>query len=173
MAFSQTASAQDASAQAGNRIYASNVVPGIWTDPDGCEHWVIDDGIAGYMSPHLTRDGLPVCKRGNACGVLASDQFFATNQHTISAAGRQKLMEFFSTTKARAFSISGHTDSRASDAYNMALSQRRADSVAAIARAAGANVAEALGYGERKPRASNATSAGMAQNRRVEIFCIQ
>jgi outer membrane protein OmpA-like peptidoglycan-associated protein len=55
----------------------------------------------------------------------------------------------------------------------MALSQRRADAVAAIARSAGVNVAEVVGYGERKPRATNATTAGMAQNRRVEIVCIQ
>jgi len=45
-------------------------IPTIWVDPDGCEHWVMDDGAEGYMSPHLTRDGLPVCKRGNTCGVL-------------------------------------------------------------------------------------------------------
>ena len=29
------------------------------------------------------------------------------------------------------------------------------------------------GYGERQPKASNATAAGMAQNRRVEIMCIR
>ncbi len=76
----------------------------------------MDDGAEGYMSPHLTRDGLPVCKRGNTCGVLSSDQFFATDKYAISTAGRARLMEFFRSANARAFSISGHTDSRASDA---------------------------------------------------------
>ena len=79
----------------------------------------MDDGAEGYMSPHLTRDGLPVCKRGNTCGVLSSDQFFATDKYAISTVGRARLMEFFRSANARAFSISGHTDSRASDAYNM------------------------------------------------------
>ena len=148
-------------------------IPTIWVDPDGCEHWVMDDGAEGYMSPHLTRDGLPVCKRGNTCGVLSSDQFFATDKYAISSAGRARLMEFFRSANARAFSISGHTDSRASDAYNMRLSQNRADAVARIAREAGVTVTESLGYGERKPRATNNTSAGMAQNRRVEIVCVQ
>ncbi len=166
---SQAAFAQSA-ANLGD-ITASNVVPGIWVDPDGCEHWVLDDGVAGYMSPHLTRAGLPVCNRGATCGVLPSDQFFATNQYTISDAGRKKLSDFFKSTSATSFSISGHTDGRASDAYNLSLSQKRADAVAAIAIAAGAKVSESIGYGERKPRATNATTAGMAENRRVEIVC--
>lgn len=40
--------------------------PGIWTDPDGCQHWVMDDGIEGYMAPILTRHGMPVCNGGKA-----------------------------------------------------------------------------------------------------------
>lgn len=32
-----------------------------WIDPDGCEHWIFDTGLEGYMTPKLTRDGLPVC----------------------------------------------------------------------------------------------------------------
>ena len=34
----------------------------IWVDPDGCQHWYIDDGIEGYMSPRLNRDGTPRCQ---------------------------------------------------------------------------------------------------------------
>lgn len=34
---------------------------GIWVDPSGCEHWIIDDGIEGYLSQRLQRNGLPVC----------------------------------------------------------------------------------------------------------------
>lgn len=33
----------------------------IWVDPDGCKHWVIDDGVEGYMSPVLNLDGTPDC----------------------------------------------------------------------------------------------------------------
>lgn len=34
----------------------------IWVDPDGCQHWYIDDGIEGYMTPRLNRDGTPKCQ---------------------------------------------------------------------------------------------------------------
>lgn len=37
------------------------LVAGIWIDPDGCDHWIIDDGVEGYLTPRLTPDGLPVC----------------------------------------------------------------------------------------------------------------
>lgn len=33
----------------------------IWVDPDGCKHWIIDDGVEGYMSPILNLDGTPDC----------------------------------------------------------------------------------------------------------------
>ena len=67
----------------------------------------------------------------------------------------------------------GHTDSRASDDYNMRLSVNRANSVAAVAQSVGARIADVRGYGERLPRASNNSRAGMAQNRRAEIICIR
>ena len=34
---------------------------GIWVDPRGCDHWIIDDGVEGYLSQRLSRDGKPVC----------------------------------------------------------------------------------------------------------------
>jgi len=42
-------------------IKAERYIPTIWIDPDGCEHWVFDDGFEGYMTPHVRRDGRPVC----------------------------------------------------------------------------------------------------------------
>ena len=155
-------------AQGGERY-----VPTIWVDPDGCEHWVMDDGAEGYMSPHVNRDGIPVCRRGNVCGVMNSDQLFATDKSYISPAGQERLRKFFTESTARAFVIAGHTDSRASDEYNMGLSLRRANAVAKVANGVGANVVDVRGYGERMPRATNSTAAGMQQNRRVEIICIQ
>lgn len=35
---------------------------GIWIDPNGCDHWIIDDGVEGYMSPRVRPDGTPVCR---------------------------------------------------------------------------------------------------------------
>jgi hypothetical protein len=37
--------------------------PTIWVDPDGCEHWVMDTGLEGYMSLRLQADGKPVCHK--------------------------------------------------------------------------------------------------------------
>ncbi|WP_195820187.1 hypothetical protein [Roseobacter sp. MH60115] len=43
---------------------------GIWVDPNGCDHWIIDDGIEGYLSARLDRNtGKPVCS-----GVAAPTQ---------------------------------------------------------------------------------------------------
>jgi outer membrane protein OmpA-like peptidoglycan-associated protein len=148
-------------------------IPGIWVDPDGCEHWVMDDGIEGYMTPHVNRKGIPVCHRQNVCGVMNSDQFFATNSHRISSNGKAKLAEFFRSSNAIAYVIAGHTDSRASDEYNMKLSYNRAKAVARVGRSVGANITDIRGYGERMPVASNGSKTGMAKNRRVEIICIR
>jgi outer membrane protein OmpA-like peptidoglycan-associated protein len=67
--------------------------------------------------------------------------------------------------------VLGHTDSTGSDAYNQALSERRAQSVSNYL--AGRGVAQARiaarGYGEGQPIASNDTDSGRAENRRVEI----
>ena len=68
--------------------------------------------------------------------------------------------------------VVGHTDSTGSDAYNQALSERRAEAVTqelgylGVPRA----IMTATGRGEREPRAENATEAGRQLNRRVEIF---
>ena len=104
------------------RGWNERYVPTIWVDPDGCEHWVMDDGLEGYMDNHLTRQGLPVCNRGNVCGVMETDQFFATDKYYISPANQQRLTQFFNSATATAFIIAGHTDSRASDEYNIRLS---------------------------------------------------
>jgi len=67
--------------------------------------------------------------------------------------------------------IVGHTDSVGSDAYNMGLSQRRANSVATYLAQQGVPRQSITTdfRGKREPIASNATAAGRAQNRRVEI----
>jgi outer membrane protein OmpA-like peptidoglycan-associated protein len=67
--------------------------------------------------------------------------------------------------------VYGHTDSTGSDSYNLALSQRRAASVADYLSARGVQSARlgTRGFGETQPVADNETEQGKAANRRVEI----
>ena len=79
-----------------NAVQAQAVyIPSIWVDPDGCEHWVMDDGAEGYMTPHVTRDGRPVCNGSGICGLVSSDQFFKTNSARIGQTGRAELERYF------------------------------------------------------------------------------
>ena len=66
--------------------------------------------------------------------------------------------------------VAGHTDSIGSEAYNMRLSQKRADALKAYMVAAGveADRIKTEAFGETKPVASNQTKEGRAQNRRDE-----
>src|SRR6056297_3733686 len=43
----------------------SELQAGIWIDPNGCDHWIIDDGVEGYLTPRLDARGRPICS-GNA-----------------------------------------------------------------------------------------------------------
>ena len=81
------------------------------------------------------------------------------------------LTSFLNEYKNRRVLIEGYTDSSGSRQYNQDLSYRRASTVrdALIARGIASNRVQVKGYGEDYPVASNATSAGMQQNRRVEI----
>lgn len=67
--------------------------------------------------------------------------------------------------------VAGHTDSQGNDSYNLRLSGLRAESVRRYLVQNGVNASRitARGYGETQPVASNATEAGRAQNRRVEL----
>ena len=70
----------------------------------------------------------------------------------------------------QSISVTGHTDSIGSDAYNQGLSERRANAVAGHLKAQGVTSSiEAKGDGESKPAATNKTASGRATNRRVVI----
>ena len=70
--------------------------------------------------------------------------------------------------------VIGYTDSTGTFEYNMKLSERRAESVAAYFRAQGIHPARVLtqGRGEQSPIASNDTPEGRALNRRVELTLV-
>jgi outer membrane protein OmpA-like peptidoglycan-associated protein len=105
---------------------------------------------------------------------LAGDANFDTDKATLTPVARSKLDKLIALARGTAFrtvTIDGYTDSRASDAHNLALSQRRAQAVAAYLRDHGFDSRQYVthGYGKADPVATNATEEGRAQNRRVEI----
>ncbi|MFN0113483.1 MAG: hypothetical protein ACKVPY_02275 [Paracoccaceae bacterium] len=62
----------------------SQLKAGIWIDPDGCDHWIIDDGLEGYLSARLDDKGRPVCsgkpgQGGFATGPYRSGSPFANS----------------------------------------------------------------------------------------------
>ncbi|MDX2485600.1 MAG: hypothetical protein QNK42_18305 [Pseudodonghicola sp.] len=47
----------------------SQLKAGIWVDPNGCDHWIIDDGVEGYLSERMDQYGKPVCSGAAPPGV--------------------------------------------------------------------------------------------------------
>lgn len=82
----------------------------------------------------------------------------------------KNLADFMAQYPATNVEVAGHTDSVGPDAYNQKLSQRRADAVKQVLVKDGVAPSRitAVGYGESRPVADNATEAGRAINRRVE-----
>ena len=70
--------------------------------------------------------------------------------------------------------LQGHTDSKGPDAYNLTLSQKRADAVREHLMKDGVPTTQitAKGYGEGQPIADNKSEDGRAKNRRVVMFVI-
>lgn len=105
---------------------------------------------------------------------LSEDVLFATDSDVLRPGAVEKLRPLGAYLRANPgvrVAIDGYTDSRGTDAHNQDLSERRAASVRAAFDAMGVTRARfsVAGHGERDPVASNATAAGMRQNRRVEV----
>jgi outer membrane protein OmpA-like peptidoglycan-associated protein len=99
---------------------------------------------------------------------------FDFNKATLKPEARRRLAEVLQVLKEQPglqVLVVGHTDSIGSDAYNMRLSQRRAESVATylVQNGVPRQAIRTEWHGKRQPVASNATAEGRAQNRRVEI----
>lgn len=98
---------------------------------------------------------------------------FATNKLTKGSMKElDKNLNNMSQVKIKKIIVVGHTDSKGSDEYNQELSQRRAETVAAIIRKKfnlSTEQVEALGYGESQPIATNNTDKGRHINRRCEL----
>ncbi|MEW5764465.1 MAG: OmpA family protein [Acidobacteriota bacterium] len=99
---------------------------------------------------------------------------FDSDSATIRAESEPTLNEVLAVLKAdpkRRLLVCGHTDSTNTDAYNLRLSQERADAVVTWLTSHGCagSRLQAKGFGESQPVTSNATAAGRALNRRVEV----
>lgn len=106
---------------------------------------------------------------------IPNDVSFDTNSAAIRPAMRNVLDPFATNLRGDTRSlidIVGHTDSTGSDAINNPLSVNRAQSVRDYLESRGvmARNVQIAGRGAREPVADNATEAGRARNRRVEIF---
>jgi len=141
-------------------------------------------GYVGYRMDQQIRElkettagsGIEVTEAPSGDGILVSlpDVTFAVDSTTISPSFQtaldnvaQSLVQYPNSL----IDVMGHTDSTGSEAYNLDLSKRRAESVAAYLTLRGVARARmaTTGYGEQYPIADNATPEGRARNRRVEL----
>lgn len=102
---------------------------------------------------------------------------FDTNSYVVKPQFRKTLdsvATVLNTYPDSTIVVSGHTDTTGTDAINNPLSVNRASSVASYLESQGISTSRitSRGYGSKQPIASNATEAGRAQNRRVEIAII-
>jgi outer membrane protein OmpA-like peptidoglycan-associated protein len=125
--------------------------------------------VAGARLPASRTDA-----QGNEVFTLAGDAFGSGQARLTAgaAASVQALGIYLKALGAGGAQVVGHTDSQGEAEANRALSQRRADAVkAGLAEAGyGRDRIAARGQGEDAPVADNATAAGRARNRRVDII---
>ncbi|HNP35645.1 MAG TPA: OmpA family protein [Woeseiaceae bacterium] len=99
---------------------------------------------------------------------------FEFDSATLHLAGRELLDSLYDTAGDCAgldIIVSGHTDWVGDPVYNLELSLRKANAVVdyLLEKGADRDHLTAVGYGDTRPRASNDTATGRAQNRRVEF----
>ncbi len=150
--------------------------PGVPVDINGCSD-IDGDGISDRLdSCPNSPAGQPVMSNG--CGVEQSVVLEGVNFEFGSAKldpNAQRLLDRVGQSLIDSpkfvVELQGHTDNKGSDAYNLILSQDRANSVKAylIGKGVDAKRMVARGYGERQPIADNSAEEGRVRNRRVEM----
>jgi outer membrane protein OmpA-like peptidoglycan-associated protein len=159
-----------------------NTPAGVQVDANGCPLDKDGDGVPDYQDRCPNRPG-PASNKG-------CPEVKAETKKRLSEATKYINFEFnkavllpssYPTLKDLAkimeeypdytLAISGHTDSKGADNYNLNLSDARAASARTymLSQAVPADRIVSHGYGETKPIADNATAAGQALNRRVEF----
>jgi outer membrane protein OmpA-like peptidoglycan-associated protein len=124
----------------------------------------------------VDKDGCPVIAETTIKQVkeIASHIYFETNSDKLKEESKKDLdllVQILNLNKQIKIDVQGHTDNVGDAAYNMELSQKRANAVRQylINKGIAPDRVSAKGYGETKPVASNDTPEGKAKNRRVEL----
>jgi outer membrane protein OmpA-like peptidoglycan-associated protein len=115
--------------------------------------------------------------RDTARGLVVnmSDVLFDSGQYTLRPLAREKLAKISGIVLAYPtllLAVEGNTDSVGTEEFNQTLSEKRAESVRTYLTRQGVPEASttAAGFGKTRPIASNDTSDGRQQNRRVELI---
>jgi OmpA-OmpF porin, OOP family len=158
-----------------------------WQNGDGQLNWKNGDGTLCWRDNNWTPataakgcDGWIGPKAAPAAGVsqnkitLQADTLYDFNKSDLKPEGKATLDKIAADLKKMNLEVIvavGNTDSVGTDAYNMALGQRRAQSVKAYLTAKGVDGSRIYteSKGKSNPVASNATAEGRAKNRRTDI----
>ena len=140
-------------------------------------------GIGAYMDAQerelreeLVNSGVQVERVGDDIRLVMPNSItFAVNSSTLNSSIYNTLdsvVKVLNKYNETALQVAGHTDSSGSEQYNQKLSVDRANSVAGYFRSQEVDSGRLIvvGYGESSPIASNASEAGRAENRRVELL---
>jgi len=131
----------------------------------------IPGGQVGYTGAVVVDNAGNVISAANN---LQAVVYFAFDSSEISAESASVLSQHASllnSNPAASVLIAGHTDERGSREYNMALGERRAQSVSSYLAAQGVNPSNirVISYGEERPAVNGTTEEAYAQNRRAEL----
>lgn len=110
--------------------------------------------------------------------IVLSNIFFDVDKYELrqeSYTELEKVAEFLLKNPVLMVEISGHTDNTGSESYNLALSEKRAKSVAEFLnnKAISKNQIQIKGYGSKKPLFPNTTEENKQQNRRIEFKIVK
>lgn len=111
---------------------------------------------------------------GAGYDLSAKTVYFAYDSSEIDTAGQGVISNYgryLTSSPSVKIRLEGHTDERGSAEYNVALGERRAQTVARELKAVGATDAQlsVTSYGKERPAVDGSTEEAYAKNRRVEI----
>ena len=131
-------------------------------------------GTASTSQSRVTPVDLTGSSGANAVGNLARviyfdyDSFVVKDEFRAAVEGHAKLL---SADRKKKLSVEGHTDERGGREYNLALGQKRAESVAKALTLLGVtdSQVEAVSFGKERPAVTGSDEAAFAKNRRAEL----